>query len=502
MTQLSRADKENMVWDVAIVGYGPTGAVLANLLAQAGLRIIILEKAADVYPLPRAAHFDGETLRVFQSIGLLEAVTAFSRPGHQGMHFENADGQILLVRTASDQPGPHGFANNWYFHQPDLERALRAGVARYPNASVCLLHDVLDVSQSNTTTVLKVCDLENKIQLAITARYVVGCDGARSIVRQTIGSENIDLGLHQAWLCLDLIMRRAVDLPEYTLQLCDPTRPMTLVNMAGRRRRWEIMLLPEDDPEAISTEDTVWSLLSHWLTPEDAKLERSAVYTFHSLLADRWRDRRLLIAGDAAHQTPPFLGQGMCAGIRDAANLSWKLACVLCDGCADTLLDSYPSERQSHVRAFIDLAVRVGAIVQITDPVAAAERDRHFAKTGPEIFAFPVPKLGPGVHIGEHPAVATVFPQLRLDDGRLLDEALDHEFALLTTFPNLQLMNDVERQRLLQARMMVLKSSDHEVLSWLREQQVSAVLLRPDRYVLGVAKRSADINRLLEVLPI
>ena len=487
--------------DVAIVGCGPTGAVLANLLGMAGLDVVVLEREPDVFALPRAAHFDGETMRVFQSIGLKDAARAISRPGNKGMHFLSASGQTLLVRRGIDQPGPHGDFDNWYFHQPELERALRAGLARFPRVGVRLRQEVVAVDDGPERACLRVRDLASGDERVLNARYVVGCDGARSLVRRAIGGRSEDLGLHQPWLCLDLIMAREVGLPEYTVQLCDPARPMTLVNMAGRRRRWEIMLMPGDDPLTIARPESVWPLLARWVTPADARIERAAVYTFHSVVAIGWRRGRLLIAGDAAHQTPPFLGQGMCAGVRDAANLAWKLALVLGGRAGEGLLDTYESERGPHVRTFIELAVKVGDVIQATDLAVAAERDRRFAESGPEIFGFPVPQLGPGAHDGGEPPVGSVFPQPRLDDGRLLDDAIGPGYALLVARAARNDVREDSRSAIRLKGVAFLDDVGAGVSAWLAERGALAVLLRPDRYVAGLARDAAEIDVLLQRVP-
>ena len=171
-------------------------------------------------------------------------------------------------------------------------------------------------------------------------------------------------------------------------------------------------------------------MMARWLGPDDARLERAAVYTFHSVVQEGWRKGRLLLAGDACHQTPPFLGQGMCAGMRDAANLAWKLAAVVRGDASEALLDTYESERLPHVRTFIDLAVRLGAVLQETDRDAAAARDRRF-EAGAEMFDFPQPQLGPGCRADAPPPVGTIFPQPRLADGRLMDEVIGQRFAIL-----------------------------------------------------------------------
>ncbi len=445
--------------DVAILGYGPVGALLANLLGQAGLSVAVYERETEIHPLPRAVHFDGEVMRIFQSARLAEHIALAARPSSQGMHFLNASDQTLIVRRGIPGPGPHGWPNNWYFHQPMLEQVLREGVSRFPHVEVHLGREIGDVGE-------------------LDARYIVGCDGARSLVRRAIGSRQRDLGLHQPWLVVDLLCDpsspRVKALPDYTVQLCDPARPMTIVNVGGARRRWEIMLMPGDDPARLTEPDVFWPMLARWLKPHEARIERAAIYTFHSLVQEGWRKGNLLLAGDACHQTPPFLGQGMCAGMRDAANLAWKLKAVTRDGAPEPLLDTYESERRPHVETFIELAVKLGAVLQETDRAKAAERDRRFAK-GAEMFDFPQPQLGPGCRADGPPPIGTIFPQPRLPDGRLMDEAIGQRFAVVGE------VGLLAEQRP-DAVMLPGIGAD-----WLAQRGLRAALLRPDRYIAEVA---------------
>lgn len=411
-------------------------------------------------------HFDGEVMRIFQAAGLAEEIKAVVRPSSKGMHFVNSEGRTLMIRRGIDGPGPHGWAGNWYFHQPILDGVLREGLKRFANVHVHLGQEITSVDE-------------------LDARYVVGCDGARSLVRHAIGSRRVDLGLHQPWLVVDLLCKpdspRVRALPDYTVQLCDRARPMTVVNVGGNRRRWEIMLMPGDDPERLTEPEIFWSMMARWLGPEDAHLERAAVYTFHSVVQEGWRKGRLLLAGDACHQTPPFLGQGMCAGMRDAANLAWKLTAIIRDRASDTLLDTYESERLPHVRTFIELAVKLGAVLQETDAAAAAIRDRRF-ETGAEMFDFPQPQLGPGCRLDAPPPVGTIFPQPRLADGRLMDEAVGQRFAIV---------GDAALLGGLQTDAVLLPEVGRD---WCEHHGVSAAILRPDRYIYAVARDRSELE--------
>jgi len=450
--------------DVAIVGCGPVGALLANLLGQAGLAVDIYDREREIHALPRAVHFDGEVMRVFQAASLSERIALAARPSPHGARYEEPSGRTLMIRRGSDLPGPNGWSGSWYFHQPEIEAILREGLLRFPNVRVHLGHEVSSVDE-------------------LEARFVVGCDGARSLVRHAIGSRQVDLGLHQPWLVVDLLCDpespRTQALPLYSLQFCDPARPMTLVNVNGRRRRWEIMLLPGDDPARLTDADVFWPMIARWLEPGDAEIERAAIYTFHSVVQEGWRKGRLLLAGDACHQTPPFLGQGMCTGMRDASNLAWKLAAVVTGGAPDSLLDTYESERLPHARAFIELAVRLGAVIQATDPAEIAARNQRFAE-GSTIFDFPQPQLGPGCGLGTAPPVGALFPQPRLADGRLMDEAIGQRFAIV---------GDAALVEGLEVDAVLLPGVGME---WLAKYGARAAVLRPDRYVFCLANDRAE----------
>ncbi len=490
--------------DIAIVGCGPVGALLANLLGQHGLSVTVFERDLDIYPLPRAVHFDGETMRIFQAAGLADRIATIARPSTKGMHFVNGAGDLLLVRRGHDGPGPQGWTSNWYVHQPDLETELRRRLAQHSSVAVHLGHEVTAVDISGAGACLTVVDRTSGKSRTIGARFVVGCDGARSLVRRAIGSERIDLGLHQPWLVVDLLVdptsARAAALLDHTVQLCDPARPMTLVCVSERRRRWEIMLMPGDDPAAMTAPAIIWPLIARWLGPDDAAIERAAVYTFHSVIANGWRRGPLLLAGDSCHQTPPFLGQGMCAGLRDAMNLAWKLALIVKGGADPTLLDTYESERRPHVETFISLAVELGAIIQATDPAVASARDASFAR-GARMFDFPQPQLGPGVRDDDAAPVGTVLSQPRLADGRLLDQVTGGRFALIGERSLIDATSARTRARWHALGTVVFLDPEGALAGLVDACAAKAILIRPDGYLFGRARTSVELTRLAALLP-
>jgi len=471
-------------FDVAIVGCGPVGATLANLLGARGVRTLVIEREAEVYRLPRAIHFDGECMRVFQAAGIADEL-APELVVSPGMKFIDADGRLLIDWNRPTRVGPQGWHPSYRFHQPALEARLRRRMEAFAHVELRRMHQAVSIEAGDDDVVMQVEDRTHGTIGEIRARYVVGCDGARSIVRRTMGSDLVDLDSHERWLVVDVILKRErPDLGDHSIQFCDPARPATYVRGVGMRRRWEFMLFATEDADEMSRPERIWSLLSRWVTPDEAVLERPAVYTFHAVVAEGWRNGRLMIAGDAAHQTPPFMGQGMCAGIRDASNLSWKLAAVVQGRADEALLDTYESERAPHVREFITTAVRLGRVIQTSDPVAARERNRRMAER-PEVFSTPQPRLGPGAHDDCAPA-GMIGEQGRCANGARLDDVAGDDAVLLVGAdmrPSIAPHDGVK----------VVVADSPSLSDWLRRLDACAVLIRPDRYVAGVARGPQEI---------
>jgi 3-(3-hydroxy-phenyl)propionate hydroxylase len=350
--------------DVLVVGYGPVGATLACLLGQYGVRALVIDKSPDVYAAPRAIALDNEALRVLQMAGLDESsfervvipfvrmrcpyVGEFSRVNTQG----TIDGHPKLVT----------------FFQPDLERALRAKVAEHATVQTLLgveLRSFVDEG-SNVDACLLLADGG---AVNVRAKYLVGADGASSFVRRAIGQEFDGQTYPEDWLIVDA---RQVPHPiDHVEFLCDPHRAVPHMVAPGGRERWEFMLRPGEKPEDMERLDAIRELLKPWGAPEQMQIERKAVYRFHARCCDAFSKGRVFLAGDAAHVTPPFVGQGLVAGLRDAANLSWKLAAVTRGRAAPAILSSYDEERRPHAKAMIGLAKLMGHLVMPKNAFAA-----------------------------------------------------------------------------------------------------------------------------------
>jgi 3-(3-hydroxy-phenyl)propionate hydroxylase len=496
------------LYDVAIVGYGPAGQVAAGLLGRRGLRVYACDRLTDVHQIPRAIALDHEIMRVFQQLGVVDAVTPYTEPFSNSEYF-GVDGQLIRRMTMLPPPYPQGYVPSIVFTQPPVERALRACVDDMPNVTVALGTECLRLSQDDeqVTLTLQHQGREHNIR----ATYAVACDGGSSPVRTQLGLELDDLDFDEPWLVVDVLVNEEglKKLPQVSVQYCEPERPCTLVLGPKNHRRWEISLKPGEDPKLVTSDAATWKLLSRWLNPQDGKLWRQSSYRFHALVASQWRKGRVFLAGDAAHMQPPFLGQGMCQGVRDVANLSWKLAAVLNHhvqgDAAQALLDSYGQERKAHVSELTRRIKAVGAVICERDPAKARARDaKLLADCGGQVQDTPrqdiLPPLTTGL-LSAHSSAArgTLFPQPRLHTAEgplLMDQVFGNGWRLVSGetdllpeqsgFPGLQhiALNPVDE-------------CDGIVTAWLQRYQCAAALVRPDNYVYGTAADAAQLSALL-----
>ena len=358
-------------YDVVIVGLGPVGGALAALLGGQGARVAVLERDDVPHALPRAAHLDGAALAVLDRAGA--PVAGLGRP-LDGFDLVDRRGRLLLRGRPAEAP-PAGVPTGVLVHQPAVEGAVRQRLAELPTVDVRLGHRVDGVTQDADGVWVEGVGPDGPFR--VRAALAVGCDGANSRVRHVLGAGLEGGGFEQAWLVIDVLLERAVALPDRLVQVADPRQPATFVPFPGRRRRWEFRLRPGEDAGAARQPEAVRARLAGAVVavdPDAVAVERAAVYTFHDLVATRWRRGRVLVAGDAAHQMPPFLGQGLGAGLRDVAALA-PLAGRVLGGASPDVLDGYERQRRPHVEATVRQAVRLGRLITLPEPWATV-RDR------------------------------------------------------------------------------------------------------------------------------
>lgn len=491
---------------VVIVGAGPTGVTAATLLAQYGIATTVLDRWPDVYPQPRAVHLDDEVYRILHRVGVGEDFAAVSRPA-LGLRLIDPRMRVLAEFHRDPNQRRNGYPSANMFDQPVFEKLLRANLARYPQA---VLHGNVDVTgiadAGGGRTRVTFTDRSGGAQEFIDADYLLGCDGANSVVRNSIGSAMEDLRFEQRWLVIDVASATELEQWDGVHQLCDSRRAGTFMRIGPNRYRWEFRLLNGEKADDFRAMDALRPLIAPWTDRVDeGELEiiRVAEYTFRAKIADHWRRDNTFLLGDAAHLTPPFVGQGLCAGLRDAMNLSWKLAGVINGTLDPAVLDTYEQERKPHARSMIDLALTVGRAM--TSGGRAGDLLRGLVV--PRIHL--LPGLRKKVMDSETPALShsalvqgpsrlagTLCPNPPAADGRLLDTVLGNGFAVISTaeLP----AADAEAARARGATVYVTGPGG-ELAEWLRKSGATVAIVRPDRTVMRAGR---DVSGLCASVPV
>jgi 3-(3-hydroxy-phenyl)propionate hydroxylase len=489
--------------DVLVCGLGPVGQLLSLLLGRRGVSVIAIDKAAEPYDLPRAAVVDDEVLRIFQAAGVVEEVLKQSQPQGQVSFVTRGGRPVTLLRT---DEGPHGHQPLVSIHQPSLERALVAALAERESVEMRWGNRLERLLQTENGVEVLVRRAEGDMLESITSRWVVGCDGGASWVRQLLGIEFGGSTFRQRWLVVDARVDRPLAKVRHPHFFGDPGRPIVSLPMSPGRHRWEWMIHRGEDEGPFLDRASIRERIEPWLDGEEVSVERACVYTFHVRIAARWREGRVLLAGDAAHLMPPFAGQGFSSGARDAANLAWKLEAAL-RGAPGVLLDTYEVERRPHVTAFSRLAVALGGFVQTADRRVAVARDLFL--TGLERTGLagwlrdrikPLPAYRDGA-FAERPArlpfnrdVGAQFPQplVRTAAGEdvPLDDITGFGWSALTISDEF-----AEVMRATNMRVLVLggdlEDSSGVIREWLVRSDATWVILRPDRFVFA---RGSDVD--------
>ena len=502
-------------YDVAIVGFGPSGAVAAGLLGARGIRTFVCDRAQDVYDKPRAIALDHEITRLFQNMGVAKQIKPYLEPFTDSV-FYGVDDQIIKRMSTVAEPFPLAHTPSVVFTQPPVERILRAHAASFPSVTIALGQQLLDLSQDEAGVTLELQG-DNGQSSTVRARYLLGCDGASSTVRSLTGMALEDLGFDEPWLVVDVLVNEQglSKLPTTSVQYCHPERPATMVIGPGRHRRWEISINPGEDPEQLATPEGTWKLLAPWISPADGELWRQASYRFHALVAEDWRKGHVFIAGDAAHQQPPFLGQGMCQGVRDVSNLCWKLDAVLKGAAPDSLLDSYTPERKGHVTALTTRIKAIGKIIGERDVEKAHARDAHLLEEcGGVVKPVPRQDVQPALQAGllstpVHPRRGTIFPQPWLltasGERRRMDDAIGTGWrVVLAAHASLALQQAAGSNkiaaRVVQLSTPELTEADGLLAQWFTAHNTAAAIVRPDHYVYGACQTAGELSEQLSAL--
>ncbi|WP_156292095.1 bifunctional 3-(3-hydroxy-phenyl)propionate/3-hydroxycinnamic acid hydroxylase MhpA [Oceanobacillus salinisoli] len=506
--------------DVAIIGYGPIAKMLGSLLGNKGWKVGIYEKFVEPYCLPRAVAMDDEIARILQgAVPSDKLEKLFDAAGGEMYNWYNAERELLLS-IPFEKEGVSGWPGELFFNQPSLEKEMDQTCSNLSSVMIHYGNEVIDLKEKQESVELTVKEHSGE-ERKVIAKYTVGCDGANSFVRENMEHTVTDLNFEYDFLVVDLIPKEKSELP-VIMQICDPERPTTVVSGGPGRRRWEFMVLPHESKEEVSQEEYIWELLEPWNhTPENSILERSAVYTFKALWVNEWRKGRVMIAGDAAHLTPPFMGQGMCSGIRDAANLAWKLDLVLKGKLNEGILDTFTEERKPHNEKVVSAALYLGEMICVNDPKKAKERDTAFISGKvPPFPAFPILTDGilyqPGEEKKDNLAGQLSFQSKVKYHNKvgLFDDVVGTGWTIISPVQNpRELLNNSQLRFLkdLDATCIEISSVDEDgkgtvvdvtgkYSEYFEENDIEAVIVRPDYYIFGSTSDVSKVSSIVEDL--
>ena len=531
--------------EVLIVGAGPAGLMLANILGMYGKRVTVLEAMDTLIDYPRGVGLDDESFRTIQTVGLVEAIRPHTNPQHI-MRLVNGAGKVMLVNNP--QTVEFGWERKHGFIQPEADKALYEGLSRFGNVEVLFGHRVENVEEDgqSVTAIALVTRPDGTVdERRFSAQYLVGCEGGKSPTRKRLGVSFEGESPSTRWLVVD-VNNDPLGTPNVFLG-ADPKRPYVSIGLPHAVRRWEFMLHDDETEEQVTDPDYVNALLADHV-PDPAELDfiRRRVFTHHGRVASDFRKGRQLIAGDAAHLMPVWMGQGWNSGMRDATNLGWKLAAVLSGQADDALLDTYTSERKDHAQAMVDLSLTFGRLIKITNPVGAVLRDAASSVLNlfPQVKSYfadmrfkPMPRYTRGVladpntqesgsaaakltsklipvltaNVKNSP-VGVQFPQPRVNScdaaDQLLDDAIGNWWSVIVwgnSPKDVLPQASLEKLSLLGARLVAVvpetqrewahKHMDPDVLvlgdhtgrlkKWFDDRPTPLVFLRPDRFVAG-----------------
>ncbi len=498
--------------DVVVIGYGPVGATAANLLGARGLEVVVLERDPSPYARARAISTDEEVLRIWQGAGLAERLKR-DMLGERPIDYVDAKGRSFLSLDLASRG--NGQPPQMFIYQPELEAVLREGVGRFPNVTVLLEHEMQTVSHDGDGVDVTARDLRTGAPSRVRAAFAIACDGGSSPTRTQLGIGFEGETFEDPWLVIDTKVKREWPEVDRLRFHCDPERPSVDCPTPLGHHRWEFPVLPGEDRDTLASEESVWALIGRYgVGPENVEILRSVVYVHHVRFASRWRQGRVFLAGDAAHVMPPWIGQGMAAGVRDVGNLAWKLAAVVDGRAGESLLDTYETERQPHVRAVTNKALMFGRIITERRRILAGLRNVVLGAMkripGADAYLrrgswFPAARFEDGFKaaLGNAKAAGILMPQpiCRTEAGAevLLDDLLGEGWGLITLAGEPSPASEaVAAWAELGARRLELLRAgtpgpgqvvDAEglLVDWMAKRGATALVVRPDRFVFAAA---------------
>ena len=482
-------------YDVAICGYGPVGSVCSLLLANHGYKVLIIDKNIGPSRTAKAINTDGEQLRVFDKFDLAEKIVNNSNQIEK-IHFSNKDLKPIQTITQPLGESIMGWPNQVLFYQPELEEFIREKVASNTNIDAIELCELIDFKDKDNE-VKMICKNNDK-KVIFISRFLIGCDGASSFVRKKLNIDLDDFGYNQKWFVCDAHLIKNMNLKNELVQVCNPKRPCTFLHGRRGHLRFEFKIMPDDNLKDLKNLNFIWNLLSPWINNKNAILERADVYNFHACMANKWNKKNVFLAGDSAHQMPPFMGAGMGTGIRDIANLSWKIDLFFKKLTTKDIFKTYQNERYPHAKWSIDQTVSIGEIIE---GFCASEEGKEF-KTSRKSYDAKLPHIPNGIYSNPKDKITGYpVPQPTLFNHKKevrLDSLINSKFAIISNVNELRISKKAKKiiEKLDIKFIFIDKYDDPENRMCKIFQLYEYILVRPDLYVYGGADKK-NISKMI-----
>ena len=495
-------------YDVIVIGLGPSGSMAALMLESYGIKVLCIDKEKEIYNLPRAVTISDQGFRMAQLAGI-EDIYERNSTTLGGAYFTDKD--LEIIGGAIDLNNfitQNGWPPSSLFHQPYTDQAIREKLLK-TNVEMLLGHELIGINENENCIDLKLHNLDNQEKVELTCNYLIGADGGSSSVRRILGITQEDLNYNRDWVVIDVELRCDNSLGDCLIQVCDKERLATFVPSHLPFRRWEFIIHEHEDKDSFLEDRKIHELISKWLQPSEYKIIRKAVYQFHSVLAEKFQMRNCFLIGDAAHQAPPFMGEGMMSGYRDAINLSWKIALSIKKNLSSNLLQSYELERKPHSRFVVKNSAGIG---ELMEAYAEAENPEQVPSdlVDKGYGSFIIPNLLEGLfykgkankskHSGE------IYPQPILYRNKKIYKRLDHllgkNFAILSKTPYEISDENQDYLNFLGCSSLILEEEYLEDNPWLESfmKQEKIYLVRPDRYIFGSTDSSISLDQLIDDL--
>ena len=509
-------------YDIAIIGYGPVGAAAANIFGRKGFNIIVIEPKEEIWDIPRAVHFDGQTQRIFQEIGIMDDVKLIIDPADK-IKFIDSNGETLVDLGMKGTYQPNGYNEDVFFNQPLFEEILRKKAQEYSNIDFKLGYSVTGLEPSDTSNYLTISNKHNEIK--IESKYVLGCDGADSFVRKKLNIKSKDFKCDQDWIVADYIVDEKYKIDRCRYQICDYKRPTTMLPIVGNHVRWEFMLKPDDDISIMENDSTIRDLmephlwrLNSSIDKNSGELIRSSKYTFHGLLVNDFKYMNCFLAGDAAHQTPPFLGQGLCQGIKDSYNLCWKINGIENNNYSKSLLNSYTTERYEVNEFAINTAIKQQNIIASQSMIKSFIRDTFLrtARIFPKLLSFLSFsydwKYSNGIidntlYPNKVNGIIIPHPDLNIKvDNLNFDGVIGDSFTLMLFDADPlteKKVKEIENINIYNKVVNISNDSpfidDLKFAEWTKKNKLKAVIIKPDKHIYGCCNDNDMLDKITKL---